>query len=63
MANYINNNNSNNTDKYISKNNKNRFCIRDIQFSNSSLTAILTIVLASLKNAVVGRERERLGGE
>ena len=54
MTNYIINNNSDNTGKYIYRNNKNRFCIRDIQFSNSSLTAILAIVFAGLKNTVVG---------
>ena len=50
-ANYVNNNN---TDNDTAKNSKNRLYTYNIPFLNSSLTAILTIVLASLKNAVVG---------
>ncbi len=52
-ANYVNNNN--NTDNDTAKNSKNRLYTYNIPFSNSSLTAILTIVvLASLKNVVGG---------
>ncbi len=50
-ANYVNNNN---TDNDTAKNSKNRLYTYNIPFLNSSLTAILTIVLASLKNVVVG---------
>ena len=52
-ANYVNNNN--NTDNVTAKNSKNRLYTYNIPISNSSLTAILTIVaLASLKNVVGG---------